>query len=122
MGLSWLPVTRSWLEGHLKKQKSNNNHEQADVNGFCIPQTNEENYGELEKLKLILWGTEMPIHQMIAPTAQESTEQDDTDRVRADLGASSTFYRFTESLVSIDKLCSLKLCSPSHNIHSRCRK
>ena len=48
---------------------------------YCVSQTNEANYGELHKLKLILWGTEVPMHNMTALPAQEVPEEDEMDLV-----------------------------------------
>ncbi|XP_043214321.1 neuroendocrine convertase 1-like isoform X2 [Amphibalanus amphitrite] len=39
--------------------------------------TFEDNYGELQKLKLILWGTAVPVHKMTALPPEETTEDDD---------------------------------------------
>ena len=52
--------------------------------GICASQTNEGNYGELLKLKLILWGTAVPIHNMTALPAKKTPDDKETDLVSTD--------------------------------------
>ena len=40
-------------------------------------QTFEANYGELQQLKLILWGTEVPAHQLTAVPPEETAQEED---------------------------------------------
>ena len=46
-----------------------------------MPQTLEDNFGKAQELKLILWGTEVPVHPMTALPPDEMFEDEYADVV-----------------------------------------